>query len=362
VIELRKAGNTRLQILEITKFPDRFIREHMKGVQVTAKPVKRTHLAIAASQAYPLAIRPQGIKDFELRQIAYDVYGTKLDVEKGITTAAYNKDTLNSIKKRVRELAQGEQIDGEQVVPKFVPDWVCDERPQASRVALEAAALELSQRIDDMLSDFLCEFMNDPDSDSLEMTEAQAKQKYAVRRHLLKLAVPEFNLSAEPTATLLARSLAVTDELEATQDLPVVQTPIKYFGASVDPLKAVVDNAANELDAFFDDVAIAEASFTVKATLDISTHDDGMNDPFACVGIASAEQIRYSRGKLDTHIQFLESLLNDDDFCDVYIDTEQDGRYTYGFDITQYIGGKNAQYQKHHAVHPASFDYTQEPF
>ncbi len=190
VIELRKAGKTRQQILEITKFQDRFIREHMKGVQVETKPAKRTQLSIAAGQAYSLAIRPQGCKDYELRQIAYDVYGTKWDAEKGITTSAYNKDTLYNIKTRVRELAEAEEQTA-----IFVMDWVCDERPAESRIALEVAGLELARRFDEMLSEFLCEFLVEPDSDELALTDAQAKQKYAARRQMLKLAFPEFNVN-----------------------------------------------------------------------------------------------------------------------------------------------------------------------
>ncbi|WP_164705291.1 hypothetical protein, partial [Pseudomonas viridiflava] len=49
VIELRQAGNTRDQIIEITKFPARFIREHMKGVPILAKPAKVTQLSVAAA-------------------------------------------------------------------------------------------------------------------------------------------------------------------------------------------------------------------------------------------------------------------------------------------------------------------------
>lgn len=257
VIELRKAGKTRQQILEITKFQDRFIREHMKGVQVETKPAKRTQLSIAAGQAYALAIRPQGCKDYELRQIAYDVYGTKWDAEEGITTSAYNKDTLYSIKKRVRELAEDQDV-----ITKFVPDWVCEERPQQSRVALETAALELSRRIDDLVSDFLCEYMVDPESDSLSLTTAQAKQRYGARRHILKLAVPEFNLSAEPLTVLLERSHIITDVLEGTQDLPVLQTPIKYFQESPITTESFAEEFEQKdvggIDPFFDELMRTE--------------------------------------------------------------------------------------------------------
>ncbi|WP_116892094.1 hypothetical protein [Pseudomonas syringae] len=356
VIELRKAGNTRLQIGQITKFQDRFIRQHMKGVEVATKPAKVTQLSVAASKVYPLAIRPQGCKDYELRNIAHEVYGTKLNEEKGITTTAYNKDTLYSIKKRVHEMAAGEMIDGEPVNPQFVMDWICDERPAASRVALEVASLELSRRFDEMLSEFLCEFMVEPESDELVLTEAQGKQRYAARRHMLKLAFPEFNVNGEPLEVLLARSESQTDKLESTQDLPVVQTPIKYFEAAVEPLEAVTDDITNNLDAFFEDVATAEESFISRgAPVSIKSEDD----IFASVGVASVDQIKYSREKLDKHTSNLESLLSDDGVC---IGMESKNICAYGFDITKYLGGNNALSQKHSAIHPASFDYDSEPF
>jgi hypothetical protein len=257
VIELRQAGKTRDQIIEITKLPARFIREHMKGVAVLAKPAKVTQLSIAAAKAYPLAIRPQGCKDYELRAIAHEVYGKKFDTDKNITTNNWNKDSLYNIKKRVNEMAVGEMIDGEPVVAQFVMDWICDERPAASRVALEAASLELSRRFDEMLSEFLCEFMVEPESDELALTEAQIKQRYAARMHMLKLAFPEFP-NGEPLGTLLARSEAQTSALEATQDLPLVQTPIKYFEADFD----ITDTG--EMDAFYDAVEQAEKEVVSK--------------------------------------------------------------------------------------------------
>ncbi|WP_122408418.1 hypothetical protein [Pseudomonas viridiflava] len=335
VIELRQAGNTRDQIIEITKFPARFIREHMKGVPILAKPAKVTQLSVAASKAYILAIRPQGCKDYELRNIAHEVYGTKVDAEKGITTAAYSKDTLYSIKKRVYEMAVGELTDGEAANPQFVMDWICDERPAASRVALEVAALELSRRFDDMLSEFMCEFMVEPDSDELTLTEAQLKQRYAARRHMLKLAFPEFNSHGEPLSTLLARSESQTDALEAKQDLPVVQTPIRYFENAVVPSEsfdgAMID--AGSIDPFFEEV-----------------------DVFADVTTATKEQIVINKAQQDAKIAaFTETISSDDGVkeCDS-ASVEEFGNYTdeeygisleaqsfmAGFDLTQYAGGR----------------------
>lgn len=337
VIELRQAGKTRTQILEITQFPDRFIRQHMKDVEVLAKPAKVTQLSVAAAKAYALAIRPQGCKDYELRAIAHEVYGTGFNADKNITTNNWNKDTLYNIKKRVNEMAAGELIDGEPVNPQFVMDWVCDERPAQSRIALEQGALELAARFDEMLTEFLCEFLVDPESDELALTEAQAKQRYAARRHMLKLAFPEF-VNGEPLSTLLARSEAQTDALESTQDLPATPTPIKYFEAS--PIDA---------DSFAEDfVDVAD----VSAVTDTGSLDPFFDesDIFANVAVATSQQIVYTKAVQSSRAVDVTDSVQDDVLCgDELVDTDDEFRYSAapeiehflkGFDIAKYTGVK----------------------
>lgn len=283
VHSLVEAGKSRRTIIAETGLPERFVKEHMKGAVKGAAIVKApkitrpNKLNQAAEQAYVLAIRPQGCKDYELRAIAKDVYGTKRDEERGTIVAAYNSDTLYSIKKRVIELSVDQiTAEGEPVNPQFVMDWVCDERPTASRVALESAALELSTRLDDLISDFMSEYMVEPEADTLSMTEAQSKQRYAVRRHLLKLALPEVALNGEPLSVLLKRSESCTDELEATQDLPAVQTPIQYYNTS--------ENASESVLACFEaDFAHMDTGST-DAFLDAAEQDD----VFADIEIATA--------------------------------------------------------------------------
>lgn len=335
VVELRKTGMSRASIIKATGFKERFVREHMAGVEVESKPAaKPTQLSTAASRAYTLAIRPQGCKDHELAQIVYEVYGTKFDAEKGIHVKAWTADTLRTIKKRCRDLAEGEDL-----LALFVPDWVNDARPIESRISLEQFSLELSRRMDDMVTEFLCQHMVEPESDRFEMTEAQKKQKYGARRYILKLAFPEFRLNAEPVSTLLARSDSICAELEATQDLPLVQAPIKYFESAVVDLESFGD--------VFDDVEVDAGNIDpFFAEVDI----------FADVATATKEQIVINKAQQDAKIAaFTEALSSDDGVqeCDSvsvkeiddYTDEEYDiplevQSFMAGFDITKYVGGR----------------------
>ncbi|MFJ4352731.1 hypothetical protein ACIPZ5_17730 [Pseudomonas sp. NPDC089428] len=256
VKELRKQGLSRNKIVAATGFPERFVRTHMEGVEVEKAPA--TSFELAVSRAYPLAVRPQGIKDYELRNICFEVYGSKWDEEKGVYTVAYNKDTLYRIKQRCAELAKDTDS-----TPVFVMDWVCDEAPAASRVALEQAALILEAKLVELVEGFMCEFATGVDADQLESTEAQQKQQYAARRHILKLAIKEY--TPENTEGLLARSLSLTDALDDTSDMAAPTVVERRTGRTTEaPVK---DNGS--IDAFYDawatDVVIAEQAVAKPA-------------------------------------------------------------------------------------------------
>nr|WP_314570269.1 hypothetical protein [uncultured Pseudomonas sp.] len=345
VHSLVEAGKSRRAIIAETGLKERFVKTHMKGAVKGAAIVKApkitrpNKLNQAAEQAYVLAIRPQGCKDYELRAIAKDVYGTKRDEERGTIVAAYNSDTLYSIKKRVIELSVDQiTAEGEPVNPQFVMDWVCDERPTASRVALETAALELSSRLDDLISDFMEDFMVEPEADTLSMTEAQSKQRYAVRRHLLKLALPEVALSGEPLSVLLKRSESCTDGLEATQDLPEVQTLIQYYNTS--------ENASESVLACFEaDFAHMDTGST-DAFLDAAELDDVFAD--IEIGVASSvADNSYILIDSNTGITYTPSSQTE-----TQRDEEEDFRDLIGpsFDITQYTKPEGRAKHEHRPV------------
>lgn len=343
-----EAGKSRRTIIAETGLGEYFVKAHMKGAvkganraAPAAKTSRPNKLNTAAQQAYALAVRPQGCKDYELRDIAYNVYG-----------GTYTKDTIYSIKQRCAELAEDTGL-----TLQFVPDWVCDEAPTASRVALEQKALILEAKINELVEEFMCEFTTDVDADQIESTEAQRKQQYAARRHILKLAIKEY--SPEPTSTLLARSLSVTDALDGTEDLALAATTANK---QQDVVEAPVKDTG-DIDAFFDflaDVEIAEGiAQPVEAPVaaPVAAPVDESDDPFAAVGVATAEQIEANQARIkaeeEAYTSYLKELMNDESGeCDIVSTTHTDKVYnalsqTAGFDITKYTGGKsNARHNR----------------
>lgn len=248
VVELRQQGKSRAAIREETGFPERFVRTHMENVAVVTKAIT-SQLDLAVSRVYPLAVRPQGIKDYELRNICFEVYGTKLDEEKGVFVVNYTKDTLYRIKARCKALAAGTTS-----VPMFVMDWVCDEAPTASRVTLETLALELEEAIQEKVNTFMELYATGCDANQTESSEAQRKQQYAARRHILKLAIKEY--SPEYTAVLLERSLSLTDALDSANDAELPATVQRAPQRATEPHIGV-----ESFDAFYDAVEQAESEF-----------------------------------------------------------------------------------------------------
>lgn len=340
-------GKSRRTIIAETGLGEYFVKAHMKGAvkgankaAPAAKTSRPNKLNTAAQQAYALAVRPQGCKEYELRTIAHSVYG-----------ATYNKDHIHSIKQRCAEL-----VEDTGLTLQFVPDWVCDEAPAASRVALETFALELAAVIAEMENAFMEQFATGLDADQIESTEAQRKQAYAARRHILKLAIKEY--SPEPTSTLLARSLAVTDALEGTEDLALAATTASR---QKDVVEAPVKDTGN-IDAFFDflaDVEIAEGiAQPAEAAVDPAPAvADDSDDPFAAVGVATAEQWAATQARKqaeeEAYTSYLKELMNDNaDECEIVFIVHTETVYdslprSAGFDITKYIGGRsNARHNR----------------
>lgn len=345
-----EAGKSRRAIIAETGLGEYFVKAHMKGAvkgankaAPAAKTSRPNKLNTAAQQAYALAVRPQGCKDYELRDIAYNVYG-----------ATYTKDTLRSIKLRCAELVEDTGLN-----LQFVPDWVCDEAPTASRVALEQKALILEAKINELVEEFMCEFTTDVDADHIESTKAQRKQQYAARRHILKLAIKEY--SPEPTSTLLARSLSVTDALDGTEDMAVAATTANKQQDVVEaPVK---DDASNTLDPFFDFLADVEIAEGIAPAVEDAVEPapvaaaDECDDPFAAVGVATAEQWEAAqarkRAEEEAYNAYLKELMSDEpDECEIVFTAHIDAVYnphsqTAGFDITKYTGGKsNARHNR----------------
>ncbi|WJM55324.1 hypothetical protein QUC26_09300 [Pseudomonas asiatica] len=325
-----EAGKSRRTIIAETGLPERFVAEHMKGAvkgankaTPAAKTTRPNKLNTAAQQAYALAVRPQGCKDYELRTIAHSVYG-----------ATYTKDTIYSIKQRCAEL-----VEDTGLTLQFVPDWVCDEAPTASRVALETLALELEAIIQDKVNSFMEQYATGQDADQIESTEAQRKQQYAARRHILKLAIKEY--SPEPTSTLLARSLSVTDALDGTEDLSLTATT---DNTAKDVVEAPV-NDTGDIDAFFDFLADVEIAEGVAQPVEAESEVD----LFAAVGVATddfyVQKEARERAEQAAYDAYLKDLMDDNDSNEFVFTDTSDTVYNSapkvtGFDITKYTGGK----------------------
>lgn len=192
----------------------------VRRVRALLKDVPRalnTSFSKSVARVYELAIRPQGIKDYERREILHQEYGCTWDEKKGCYQAKCTDDTIKRVKEKVRDRARDE---GQSAI--FVMDWVCDSLATESRVFLENAALNLMARIDECVDEFMERFAAHGMDDSDEADLAHRKQAFATHRHLLKLVS---GLHPEPRPALIERTTAVTNALEGTSDLPAPAVP-----------------------------------------------------------------------------------------------------------------------------------------
>ncbi|UVL30136.1 hypothetical protein [Pseudomonas donghuensis] len=205
IMELHLTGMSRRNIVTTTGETDHFVRKIVQGVPVTKKQ-PRTPFDKSAGQVYELATREQGIKDYELRSILHSEYGCAWNHSEGCYESMYDKDTIKRVKTKVRDLAT---TNGQHA--NFIPDWIDDSAPTASRVTLEQAASVLCSRLDELMDEFMFEFSSN------DSTEAVTKQRFAARRHVLKLLS---GLGQEPVSTLLERTKNITDGLDGHADIP----------------------------------------------------------------------------------------------------------------------------------------------
>ena len=224
-VELRQAGMSYANIMNATGLPERQVKALTKGV---AK-VKRidTPFAKAVERVFPLAARPYGIRDYELRDILHQEYGSTWDTTTGRYVSNYDNNVIKRVREKVR--LRGTQEDNNVL---FVMDWVDEEAPTAGREFLEAAAADLMSRIEGYVNEFMERHATRWREDSEEADQAQRKQLYAAKRHLLKLAIQGYG--KEPLDMLLERSVALTDALEGTPDAPIPQSRANESGGDAE--------------------------------------------------------------------------------------------------------------------------------
>lgn len=218
-IELRKNGATYNQIREATGLTERQVKELAKGVPKPLK-VRRSESRIqtpfdkSIERVFQLAIRKQGIRDFELRNILHEEYSSTWSTASGRYESNYTADHLKRVKDKVRKRGALEDCN-----VMFLPDWIDENNPRGSSDFLNNAASDLMNRVDEYVTEYMSSHGTTPDADGQEGKLARTKQRYGVRRHLLKLAVQGYG--AEPLEKLLERTAKLIGELEGFPDIAV---------------------------------------------------------------------------------------------------------------------------------------------
>lgn len=221
-------GMSIARIMKATGLPERRVKKLTEALTKPAKTKKvvtkiQTPLAKAAERVFTLASRTQGIRDYELRDILHEEYGSKWDTTTGKYVSNYNQSTIRNVKEKVRHRSATEDCN-----VLFVMDWIDGANPTASREFLEDAATDLLSRIESYVDEFMQTHGVDDDG-SAEANKARKKQRYAAERHLLKMSVRD--LSAERLETLLERSVTITDALEGSSDAPLPKPTSRTYGA-----------------------------------------------------------------------------------------------------------------------------------
>jgi hypothetical protein len=213
---LRLEGKSIAKIMIATGLTERQVKAVIKDIPT----ILNTPLARAVARAFILAKRPYGIRDYELRDIMRDEYVATWDTTTGNYKSGYDSNDIKYVKQKVRLLAAQDDCN-----VLFVADWADEEAATDSRKFLEAAAIELMTRIEEILNEYMATFATRWREDSDEADLAQTKQRYAAELHLMKMAIKGYG--KEPLPLLLARSLEMTDQIDGTSDIQITSATPK---------------------------------------------------------------------------------------------------------------------------------------
>ena len=228
IAALHRQGFGRRKIMQALNVGESLVRRLTKGIKVqdsqrpSLSPFDRS-----VKKCYPIAVSPNGIKDYQLRDILYHEYDKSWNTETGKYDGAYSDDCRDRVKARVRELAEER---GQTAV--FPMDWFDTTRPTQSNHRIRQCALNLSARVQEAVDDFMMDcgiklVVEEGTPTEWEADQHQietAKQVAAARMHILKLALP--NLFPEPVSRLLERADEQANGLSRTPDhaLPKVES------------------------------------------------------------------------------------------------------------------------------------------
>ncbi|PBJ12921.1 hypothetical protein BSF43_18760 [Pseudomonas ogarae] len=240
-IALRQEGMSIKNIVLKTGLTDYKVKKLTEGIQ-KVKPIN-TPLAKSVERVFTLAVRPQGIRDYELHDILHQEYGSTWNTATGKYESNYSSANNAYVKEKVQHRAGQENCNA-----LFVMDWVDVEAPTTSRKFLETAAKDVMSRIDSYVNEYMTRHATRWREDNEEADYARRKQAWAAEHYLLKLAVKGYG-GGEPLTRLQDRSLTLTDLLEGTPDAPLASGKGDWYG---DAPKYYPEPASN--DPFLDHV------------------------------------------------------------------------------------------------------------
>lgn len=262
VVKLREGGMSINNIMKETGLQERQIKKltaHILKPTKIKQKVKRipTPFAKSTERVFAIASLNGGIRDYELRNILHEEYGSTWDTTTGKYRSNYDSDTLKRVKEKVRRRAILESCN---VI--FVMDWINRENPRASSDFLQRAASDLLDRIEAYADEYIALY-GTLQHESIDATMlARRKQQYAAKRHLLKLAVK--GCSPEPIERLLERTATLVDALEGTADASLPTSRMAYGPGITEAAEAAYFPEPTRQDAFLD---FAESQGWIKGVV-----------------------------------------------------------------------------------------------
>jgi hypothetical protein len=200
-----------------TDVPERRIKALTQEIVKPKKAQQRKPKSLkpfdkAFERIFPLACRPSGIRDYELRDILHEEYRSTRDTSDCHYKSNYTADNIKRIKAKVRERATVEGCNA-----LFVADWIDECAPNSSSSFIISAATDLSSRVDEYVNEYMAIHGTGQGDQSEDARLARRKQHYAAKQHLLKLAISGY--SPEPVDTLLKRTAKLVSDLEGNPEL-----------------------------------------------------------------------------------------------------------------------------------------------
>lgn len=206
IVELHRQGISRRKIEQRLGVTEHHVRRLTSGV-VKGQKSSNDPFGRAVAKAYPLAVSPLGIKDYQFHSIMFECYGSTWNSQEGKREGGYDKDCASRVRMRIREIAASR---GEVAV--FLMDWFDARTPVECNRKIRECAMTLAQRLQDAVDEYMSDcgvelILSEGPPNQFEgdqhLTEL-AKQRKAARSHILKLAIPE--VRSEPISVLIERA------------------------------------------------------------------------------------------------------------------------------------------------------------